>query len=315
LFYAELVSGQSGISAVDQILRNVDVAGIQDERAREGIHLLLNLIESLTADLRKAQAEILYLREQLNRRKGGGGKPDQPKDTAGAQPQSSEKERAETKQRTRRSKLDRIRIDREEVLKLYLLNKSGRLRGSPRRTEAHSFSSLFDQIRQRWHLPGSAYPVADVLKEVHSRFFGSAQQRFHRVPGPGTSHRARTVAHHSLSDSCPRIQLCGVVVQGNLGMLQHHQVRFVGPGPGDTLVQLIVAEGLGQLSCPLRHWLQRNRRSRGGVLVFRGAEPHGKPLRSPGPRCSFAPPVGNPSDTEGDGRVTVQKKIRRPGFS
>src|ERR1035441_8190004 len=112
------MSGQSGISPVDQILRNVDLASIQDERARECIRLLLNLIESLTADLRKAQAENLYLREQLNRRKGGGGKPDQPNNTTEAKSQSSEKERAETKQRTRRGKLERIRIDREEVLRL-----------------------------------------------------------------------------------------------------------------------------------------------------------------------------------------------------
>jgi len=54
-------------SAVDQILQNVDLASIQDERARECIRLLLNLIESLTTDLRKAQAEILYLRQQLKR--------------------------------------------------------------------------------------------------------------------------------------------------------------------------------------------------------------------------------------------------------
>ena len=112
------MSGQSGISPVEQILRNVDLAGIQDERARECIRLLLNLIETMTADLRKVQAENLYLREQLNRRKGGGGKPDQPKDTTRAKSQSSEKERAETKQRTRRGKLERVRIDREEVLKL-----------------------------------------------------------------------------------------------------------------------------------------------------------------------------------------------------
>jgi hypothetical protein len=117
-FTLNWMSGQSGINPVDQILGNVDLAGIPDERARECIHLLLNLIESLTADLRKAQAENLYLREQLNRRKGGGGKPDQPKGTSGAQSQSSEKERAETKQRTRRGKLERVRIDREEVLKL-----------------------------------------------------------------------------------------------------------------------------------------------------------------------------------------------------
>src|ERR1022692_2141577 len=118
LFTLNWMSGQSGISPVDQILRNVDLAGIQDERARECIRLLLNLIESLTVDLRKAQAENLYLREQLNRRQGGGGKPGQPRDTAGAKSQSSEKERAETKQRTRRGKLERVRIDREEVLKL-----------------------------------------------------------------------------------------------------------------------------------------------------------------------------------------------------
>src|ERR1019366_259203 len=115
------MSGQSGIDLVDQILRNIDVADIQDERARECIRLLLNLIESLTADLRKAQAENLYLRdlrEQLNRRKCGGDKPSRPKDSAGTKLQSSEKERAETKQRVRRGKLDRVRIDREEVLKL-----------------------------------------------------------------------------------------------------------------------------------------------------------------------------------------------------
>ena len=112
---------QSGINAVDQILQKVDLANIQDERARECLRLLLNLIESLTADLRKAQAENLYLREQLNRRQGGGGKPGPSKDTAAPASQSSEKERAEpseTKQRTKRSKLDRIRIDREEVLTL-----------------------------------------------------------------------------------------------------------------------------------------------------------------------------------------------------
>ena len=59
---------QSVVGVVDQILRNVDVAGIQDERARECVRTLLNLIESLAAELRKAQAEALYLREQMKRR-------------------------------------------------------------------------------------------------------------------------------------------------------------------------------------------------------------------------------------------------------
>jgi len=82
---------------------------------------LLNLVETLIGELRKAEAENRYLREQLRGRKSGGGKPDPPKGTSPAASRSSEKERAEpaeTKQHTKRSKLDRIRIDREEVLKL-----------------------------------------------------------------------------------------------------------------------------------------------------------------------------------------------------
>src|SRR5215831_12574299 len=69
------MSGKESIgNAVDQILQNVDWASLQDvERARECIRLLLNLVEKLNADLRKAQAENDYLREQLQRRQGGGG--------------------------------------------------------------------------------------------------------------------------------------------------------------------------------------------------------------------------------------------------
>src|SRR5438046_7117748 len=62
-----------------------------------------------------------------------------------------------------------------------------------------------------------------VLKEVHSQFPGRAEQCFHCVPGPGASQRARTVAYHSLPDSCPRVQFCRVVVQRDLGMIQHHR--------------------------------------------------------------------------------------------
>jgi len=49
-------------SAVDQILKQVDLASvdlvsIHDERARECIHLLLNLVESLAVQGRKLQAQ------------------------------------------------------------------------------------------------------------------------------------------------------------------------------------------------------------------------------------------------------------------
>ena len=105
---------------MEQILQNVDLASIQDERARECIRLLLNLIETLTAELRKAQAENQYLREQLQSRKGGGGgNPGSSPGIAAPAPRSSEKERAEAAEKEphiKRRKLDRIHIDREEVL-------------------------------------------------------------------------------------------------------------------------------------------------------------------------------------------------------
>lgn len=115
------MSGSQPIeSAVEQILKNVDLAGIQDERARECIRLLLNLVESLNTELHKAQAEIRSLREQLKDRKGGSGKPGaSPKVSSSAR--SSEKERAEpseARKNTKRSKLDRIPIDCEEELKV-----------------------------------------------------------------------------------------------------------------------------------------------------------------------------------------------------
>ena len=114
-------SSEPAKSAVDQILKNVDWKSIQDERARECIRLLLNLVESLTAEVRKLQAENLALREQLRGRPGGGGTVGRSRGASSSGARSSEKERAEpseTEQSGKRSKLDRIRIDREEVLRL-----------------------------------------------------------------------------------------------------------------------------------------------------------------------------------------------------
>jgi hypothetical protein len=97
------------------------LANIQDvERARECIRLLLNLVETLHAELRKAQAEIQYLREQGQGHKGGGGPGSGSSEAQGTAPPSSEKERKESGERAKhkRSKLERIRIDREEVLQV-----------------------------------------------------------------------------------------------------------------------------------------------------------------------------------------------------
>lgn len=113
-------SSDTDRSAIEQILAKVDVDSIVDERARECVRSLLNLVEALMVELRKAQVENRYLREKLEGRKGGGGKSDPSKGASPSSPQSSEKQRAEPgpDKPNKRSKLDRITIDREQVLKV-----------------------------------------------------------------------------------------------------------------------------------------------------------------------------------------------------
>jgi cell division septum initiation protein DivIVA len=57
------------------MLEDLDLHSIADDRARELIRHLLNLLEDVTADLRAAQAEIQRLRDELNRIKGEQGQP------------------------------------------------------------------------------------------------------------------------------------------------------------------------------------------------------------------------------------------------
>jgi hypothetical protein len=99
---------------------DLDLSGIQDERARQLIFRLLNLLEDVTADLRDAQAEIQRLRDEINRLKGEQGKPTfKPKTTKSSAPDhSSERERRKPSPRTKGSKNATIRIDREQVLEV-----------------------------------------------------------------------------------------------------------------------------------------------------------------------------------------------------
>ena len=54
---------------------DLDLTKITGEHTREHVARLLNLIETLGADLRAAQAEIQRLRDEVNRLKGEQGKP------------------------------------------------------------------------------------------------------------------------------------------------------------------------------------------------------------------------------------------------
>lgn len=101
------------------MLDDLDLTSITDQGNRELVVRLLNLIETLAADLRTAQAEIQRLRDENNRLKGEQG---QPTIKPGAKPitsdHSSEPERRQSKSRKKVRKVQQVRIDRDQVLRV-----------------------------------------------------------------------------------------------------------------------------------------------------------------------------------------------------
>src|SRR6266571_2434582 len=96
------------------MLEDLDLHSIADDQARELVKRLLNLLE----DLRAAQAEIQRLRNEINRLKGEQGQPTIKPNTLQPPPKdlSSEQERRTPKAWSKGRKLDRIPIDREQVV-------------------------------------------------------------------------------------------------------------------------------------------------------------------------------------------------------
>jgi Transposase IS66 family len=102
------------------MLEDLDLHSIADDRARELIRHLLNLLEDVTADLRAAQAEIQRLRDELNRIKGEQGQPTIKANTPPPPPKdhSSEQERRTPQAWVKGRKTARIPIDREQVARV-----------------------------------------------------------------------------------------------------------------------------------------------------------------------------------------------------
>jgi len=102
------------------MLEDLDLNSIADDRARELVRQLLNLLEDIMADLRVAHAENQRLRDEINRLRGEQGRPT----IKSNQPQppstdhSSEHERRKPKGWSKGRKMDRIAIDREQVVQV-----------------------------------------------------------------------------------------------------------------------------------------------------------------------------------------------------
>src|SRR5215510_9685834 len=102
------------------MLEDLDLSSIADERARELVQKLLNMLEDVMAALRAAQAENQRLRDEINRLKGEQGAPTIKPNTPQPPPtnHSSEQERRKPKTWAKDRKTDRIAIDREQVVQV-----------------------------------------------------------------------------------------------------------------------------------------------------------------------------------------------------
>jgi len=101
------------------VLEDLDLNNIQDiQQAHECVVMLLNLVEGLKSDNQELREQNQRLRDEINRLKGERGnpniKPNKRKRTSSNH--SSERERHKPKKWKKSRKLDRIKIDRVEVL-------------------------------------------------------------------------------------------------------------------------------------------------------------------------------------------------------
>src|SRR5262245_35911105 len=99
------------------MLDDLDLTSIADPGTRELVVRLLNIIETLTADLRAAQVQIQQLRDEINRLKGEQGQPPIKPNTPPPD-HSSERERYRPLERVKRGKRDCIVIDRTQDVAL-----------------------------------------------------------------------------------------------------------------------------------------------------------------------------------------------------
>ena len=105
------------------ILDDLDLSAIQDERIRQCIVLLLNLVEQLKRENAELRAEVQQLRDEIARLKGEQPKPKIKGNTPKPAPTpatnySSEQQRHTPKEWTKAKKTETIRIDREETLEV-----------------------------------------------------------------------------------------------------------------------------------------------------------------------------------------------------
>ena len=102
---------------VPEVLAKLDLATIADDGVRETVLALLNLVEEQVAEIRALRAELIEVKDELTRLKGGSGQPKiRPGKAAGGSTDYSSEQERRTAPKTwqKRGKQDRVQIDRTE---------------------------------------------------------------------------------------------------------------------------------------------------------------------------------------------------------
>jgi hypothetical protein len=102
------------------VLQGLEPDSLSEAELRTGLRTVLNLVETLLAELTALRAENQQLRDEINRLKGQQGKPRFSAKRPRPEPTnySSEQERRASKVWEKGTKLDQIRVDRVERVKL-----------------------------------------------------------------------------------------------------------------------------------------------------------------------------------------------------
>jgi len=100
---------------VPEVIAKLDLATIADDGVRETVLALLNLVEEQVAEIRALRAELVEVKDELTRLKGGQGRPKIPPGKAAGRDVSSEQaRRSMPKTWQKRGKQDRVQVDRTE---------------------------------------------------------------------------------------------------------------------------------------------------------------------------------------------------------
>jgi hypothetical protein len=226
-------------------LEGLDPDTLSEAELRVGLRTVLNLVETLLAEVTTFQATIQQLRDEINRLKGEQAKPTfRPKGPPpGATNYSSEQERRQPKVWQKGTKLDRVKIDRVE-----------RRQVDPATLPPDAIYKGIEPVT-----------VQDlILRTDHVRFelevwYSPAQRRRYRAPlppgydgefGPGIKILALDLAYGA---NVSEGKLLELFQQADVQMSSGWLATFLSGDPGELAAEARAVEQAGLACCPWEH--------------------------------------------------------------